>query len=273
MRTKIAWTDYSFNPWWGCVRVSPGCERCYAESFAKRTGNAVWGAQAPRRFFGDKHWAEPYKWNLAAFRAGIQAKVFCASMADVFEVRSDPARQAELNFQRERLWAVIDTTPSLVWQLLTKRPENILTLVPTAWLKGFPPNVWIGTTVENQKSADTRIMPLLSVPARVRFLSMEPLLEAVDIRAFLGAWPRSKWVIVGGESGPGARPFKLDWAHDVVGQCKAVGVAVFVKQLGAQPWPTVSGTELPPPMRLQDRKGGDWDEWPEDLRVREFPAP
>lgn len=115
--TEIAWTDATFNPWWGCVRVSPGCENCYAESFAKRTGNAVWGVQAPRRFFPDKHWSEPRKWNAAAEKAGIRKRVFCASMADAFE------RREELDPWRAKLFALIEETPWLDWQLLTKRPE------------------------------------------------------------------------------------------------------------------------------------------------------
>ncbi|HEY2512934.1 MAG TPA: DUF5131 family protein, partial [Polyangiaceae bacterium] len=114
--SKIQWTDHTFNPWWGCQRVSPGCEHCYAEAFAKRTGHGVWGPTAQRRFFGEAHWKEPLKWNEAAKRSGQRARVFCASMADVFEDRW------ELEPHRARLAGLIRVTPHLDWLLLTKRP-------------------------------------------------------------------------------------------------------------------------------------------------------
>jgi len=193
--TAISWTDHTFNPWWGCERVSPGCQHCYAEAFAKRTGNHVWGKQADRRFFGDKHWAEPPKWNAAAELAGRPALVFCASMADVFEDRPD------LEHERERLFDLIARTPHLIWQLLTKRPQNITRMVPTEWVTDvdigtldepelrlpsqWPANVWIGTTVEDQQRARERIPRLLEVPAPVRFLSCEPLLGLVDLNPWL----------------------------------------------------------------------------------------
>ena len=174
-RTAIAWTDHTFNPWWGCERVSPGCQNCYAEAFAKRTGHDVWGKNAGRRFFGDKHWAEPLKWNAAAEAAGEPALVFCSSMADVFEDRP------ELVPHRERLWELIEATPHLIWQLLTKRPWNARVLTRFRYFHGLPDNVWIGTTVEDQQRADERIPHLLDIPARVRFLSCEPLLGPVEL--------------------------------------------------------------------------------------------
>src|SRR5690348_736847 len=188
--TKIQWTDHSFNPWWGCTRVSPGCEHCYAEAFAKRTGLG-WGVAAERRFFGDKHWNEPRRWNAAAEKEGRRHRVFCASMADVFEDRP------ELAPWRERLWDLIDETPWLDWQLLTKRPENVNRLVTPAWHTGaWPENVWLGTTVEDQRRAEERIPELLNCAAKVRFLSCEPLLGPVDLDL-----DGIQWVIVGGESG------------------------------------------------------------------------
>jgi hypothetical protein len=128
--TGIAWTDATFNPWWGCQRVSPGCEHCYAEAQAKRYGHAVWGPESTtaRRFFGDKHWNEPRKWNADARAKFEVRRVFCASMADVFEDNRD------LDGWRDRLWDLIEATPSLNWQLLTKRPENIARLIRPAWL-------------------------------------------------------------------------------------------------------------------------------------------
>ena len=142
--SSIEWTDHTFNPWWGCVRVSPGCQNCYAETWAKRVGADVWGAGADRRFFGEKHWQEPVKWNRTASESSPRKRVFCASMADVFELRTD------LDTARQQLWKLIIETSNLDWLLLTKRPENIRSMAPwTVW----PDNVWIGTTVEDQPRA------------------------------------------------------------------------------------------------------------------------
>lgn len=296
--TSIAWTDHTFNPWWGCARVSPGCENCYAETFAKRTGNAVWGVNAPRRFFGLKHWTEPRKWNAKAEREGRRARVFCASMADVFE-RLDGDVGAMLEAERAQLWTMIESTPSLDWLLLTKRPENVSALLPPSWLERPRPNVWLGTTTEDRRRANERVPILLATPAAIRFVSAEPLLGPVNFCAV----PDNKlrpceysarytpladldWVIVGGESGAGARPFALEWARQIVEMCAEAKTACFVKQLGARPVegaaPTgnvrtnpatgkrqleMAGTALV----LHERKGDDPDEWPADLRVREFP--
>jgi protein gp37 len=256
VETAIGWTDHTFNPWWGCVRVSPGCNHCYAETFAKRTGNDVWGKSADRRRFGDKHWNEPVKWNRKAEQDGVRRRVFCASMADVFEDRADHEED------RERLWELIEATPHLDWQLLTKRPENVLDMVPADWLggveewSGWPGNVWIGTTVEDQQRADERIPFLVNIPAPVRFLSCEPLLDSVWLGEALGyergrsgyrdldgywheeepdGWdPQIDWVIVGGESGPKHRPLDLDWARFLREQCDAAGVPFFFKQVGGR---------------------------------------
>lgn len=263
-QSKIEWTHHTFNPWWGCVRVSPGCEKCYAEAFSKRTGNAVWGVQAPRRFFGDKHWNEPNRRNERCAKAGARERVFCASMADVFEDRPD------LVPHRDRLWRTIGATPWLDWLLLTKRPENVDRLGHDVLGR-----CWLGTTAEDQRRADERIPLLLQCPAAVRFVSAEPLLGPVDFRNMLvdsqssanvltGRWtgdditkicPRVDWVIVGSESGPGARPMARDWARSVVDQCTDSGCAVFTKQI-ANPF---------------DRKGGDPLHWPAGNWPREFP--
>ena len=271
--TEIAWTDHTFNPCWGCQRVSPGCERCYAETFAKRTGHNVWGPSAEYRRFGDKHWNEPLKWNRDAGSEGVRRRVFCASMADVFDLRG-PVED------RARLWKLIIETPHLDWLLLTKRPQNIAELAPAPWVtKGFPPNVWLGTTVEDQKRAEERIPVLLDIPAAVRFLSCEPLLGPINVGSYLGnggdVWPSHlDWVICGGESGPGARPFALEWAERLLNQCAAAGVPFFMKQLGAftvsEQRTTLEG-EWAWRAGLKDRKGGDPAEWPEELRVRQFP--
>ncbi len=270
--TEIAWTDHTFNPWWGCQRVSPGCEHCYAESFSKRVGLKVWGPQTERRFFGAKHWAEPLKWNKAAERDGVRRRVFCASMADVFEDRPD------LEAPRHDLWDLILSTPHLDWQLLTKRPENVARM--TAHWPTLPRNIWVGTTAENQEYYDKRWGHFTGIHALTTFVSYEPALGplvlncggcgndygahmAPDRGGCSGLFP--DWVIVGGESGNGARPFNPTWAKDILRQCEGTGIAVFVKQLGANVL-DFAGV-------VKDRKGGDMAEWPEDLRMRAFPPP
>ncbi len=224
--SHIEWTHHTFNPWWGCTKVSPACENCYAEQWAKRMGHQIWGAAATRRFFSDAHWDEPLVWNEEAGLARRRERVFCASMADVFE------RRAELNGQRERLWAVIERTPWLDWLLLTKRPQNIENMVP--WKKNWPANVWLGTTVENQTFTEKRLPFLLKNPASVRFLSCEPLLGPLDLRPWFkkkGLYPID-WVIAGGESGPSSRPMHPDWAASILHQCQKSKVAFHFKQWG-----------------------------------------
>lgn len=257
--SDIQWTDHTFNPWEGCQRVSPGCENCYAEArnarFHPRAdgGPSHWGPSAQRLMRSPAYWKQPEKWNREAKRDGVRRRVFCASLADVFEDRP------ELVDTRARLFQLIEECDGLDWLLLTKRPQNMLRLA-SVWGDEWPSNVWAGTTVEDQRRADERIRELASVPAVVRFLSCEPLIEAVDL-----ARPDVDWVIVGGESGRGARPFHVEWAADIVKSCRAVGAAPFVKQMGARPF---DGARM---LSLRDSHGGDWDEWPAELRVREFP--
>lgn len=196
-------------------------------------------------------WAEPLRWNQAAEAAGERRKVFCASMADVFEDRRD------LDAERERLWGVIAATPHLTWQLLTKRPENVVRLSPWGY-DAWPVNVWLGTTVEDQKRANERIPFLADLGAEVRFLSCEPLLGAVDlyeagglrynhgsegyrdldgrwVEGWSGGWENVvEWVIVGGESGPKHRPLDLDAARSLRDQCQTAGVPFFFKQVGGR---------------------------------------
>ncbi len=219
--SRIEWTTHTFNPWWGCVKVSPACKHCYAEAWAKRVGQQVWGIKAERRFFGDKHWAEPLKWDAEAARSGTRARVFCASMADVYEDRRD------LDDARVQLWALIHATPNLDWLLLTKRPENVMRLSP--WGEAWPPNVWLGTTVDDQEWAEERLPELARIPAAVRFISAEPLLGPIDIRPWAHA---IDWVITGGESGPKARPSSPSWFRDLMNQCMASGIAFHFKQWG-----------------------------------------
>lgn len=246
--SSIEWTDHTFNPWWGCEKVSPACDRCYAETFSKRTGNAVWGKDAPRRFFGDKHWNEPLKWEKLAAAAGKPALVFCASMADVLEDRKD------LEPHRARLWSLIEATPHLRWLLLTKRPENYGKMLPDKWLAHMPANIWAGATAENDRRFHERMFYLADLPAAVRWISYEPALE--DVTEAFDEWHNwIDWIIVGGESGAGFREMPMAWADGLLRACKKHGVAYFMKQLGGFP-----------------DKRHNIAEFPEELRVREFPV-
>ena len=227
--SAIEWTHHTFNPWWGCAKVSTACEHCYAESWAKRVGHSVWGRGASRRFFGDRHWSEPLQWNREAAAEGIRKRVFCASMGDVFEPRKD------LEGQRERLWDVIARTERLDWLLVTNRPWHVLSMVP--WKGNWPDNVWLGVTVENQRCAERRIPLLVQVPAHTRFLSCEPLLGNVDLSRWVQLSQRGEcypvdWVIAGGESGPLARPLNPEWARSLRDQCIKGGIAFHFKQWG-----------------------------------------
>jgi protein gp37 len=261
--TTIEWADFTFNPWTGCTKVSPGCDHCYAEGWAKRSGHVQWGPHAARRRTAAATWQAPLKWNLAAAQAGRRARVFCASLADVFD--NHPSILSEW---RADLWALIAATPNLDWLLLTKRVHHIEMRLPLMWRDGWP-NVWLGTTVENQTEANRRIPYLLATPARVRFLSCEPLLGPVDldmiltpemgIHALSGIFsdgcgpsgfsegPGIDWVICGGESGPGARPMHPDWARSLRDQCardnvfSSDSVPFFFKQWGE--WAPVELTE------------------------------
>jgi protein gp37 len=272
--TTIAWCDHTFNPWWGCTNVSLGCVNCYAHTWSKRTGFDLWGAKGDRRTFSEKHWREPLAWNAAAQRAGERRRVFCASMADVFE--DHPALPPE----RAKLWPLIEATPWLDWLLLTKRIENVSGMVP--WGDNWPENVWMGTSVENQEWADRRIPILLDLPATVRFLSCEPLIGPVDLGHFLepgyetqgGDWtetPSVDWVIAGGESGGHARRMAPEWARSLRDQCRPRdlpyrfdGVPFLFKQTGAV---------LAREWKLLDAKGEDMAEWPVDLQIRQWPDP
>lgn len=269
--TLIEWATHTFNPWWGCMKVSPACDHCYAERDAKRfaAGRVLWGVSSERRVFGDKHWAGPINWNDAAEASAKKRaayglpeerpRVFCASMGDWLDLDGPIAEFV-------RLLDTIRRTPYLDWLLLTKRIGNFfkrlqdaLTSTVTmavdlvkwirAWLDGQPPaNVWLGATVVNQEEADRDIPKLMRVPAHVRFLSIEPMTEAVDLSPWLdiyqfdeGApWSRRNvgvvseldWVIAGGESGPEARPSHPDWFRSLRDQCAAAGVPFLFKQWG-----------------------------------------
>jgi protein gp37 len=218
-KTIIAWTDHTFNIAWGCTKVSPGCKNCYADTLSARYGQSVWGPGNPRRVFGEKHWAEPLKWEREARKEGRRHRVFCSSMCDNFE--DHPTITAE----RAKLWPLIRATPHLDWQLLTKRPERILNGLPADWGKDGYPNVWLGTSIENNDYVG-RADSLACVPAAVHFVSYEPALGPLDRLDLDGI----EWVIYGGESGPGWRPEDKQWARDMRRRCDEAGVAFFHKQ-------------------------------------------
>jgi protein gp37 len=246
-KTKIAWCDHTFNPWYGCRKIGAGCAHCYAEEWARRFGMVTWGRGAPRKRSSAAVWKKPLAWNAEAKRLGVRRRVFCASLADVF----DEAAPGEW---RADLFALIRQTPNLDWLLLTKRifaAQNILlnAYPPAKPRKEWPPvldltwleNVWLGISISNQEEADRDIPKLMEIPARKLFLSCEPLLGPINLNHACqkykhgitrGLLRQLDWVIVGGESGPMARPMAARWARSIRDQCAAANVPFFFKQWG-----------------------------------------
>lgn len=297
--TNIEWADHTWNPWRGCTKVSQGCANCYAETWARRNPAVFgqWGKGAPRVLA--KNWGDPVRWNRFATcncgtlridmrMPGVTGCPVCNSLFR--RPRVFPSFCDWLDEEVPAAWlaqflALINLTPNIDWLLLTKRPENWRERIDAAalastpfhqrwlveWLNGTPPgNVWFGVSVEDQTRADERIPLLMEIPARLRWLSVEPLIGQVDFRRVPGfnragsagvEMLRNFWVVVGGESGHGARPCRVEWIRTIADACRAAGVPVFVKQLGSRP-------DLAP---IQHPKGGDPAEWPHDLAVREFP--
>lgn len=224
--SKIEWTDHTFNPWVGCTNISPGCDHCYAESWSKRSGLVKWG-NSPRRRTSEAYWRAPIKWNAEAAgfaaRHGRRQRVFCASLADVFDNKA-------MKVWRSDLFGLIAATPSIDWLLLTKRPQNILKMLPPNWPEGGMQNVWLGITAENQRHFDQRWPLLAAVPAAIRFVSYEPAIGPLRLH---NGMPQPDWLISGGESGHCARPMNPQWARDVIRDCERFGVSAFHKQWGA----------------------------------------
>jgi protein gp37 len=272
--SKIAWTDHTFNPWVGCEKVSAGCAHCYAEALMDtQYGKVEWGPNGTRIRTAAANWKKPLKWNREAAALGVRRKVFCASLADVFEARP------ELDAWRDDLFEMIEATPHLDWLLLTKRPAYAREWLDRYYetlshdsvggevygLREPLPNVWLGTSIENQETADARIPRLMGCHAALRFLSCEPLLAPIWFHwephpgmatmAEIERWEKSRvdWVIVGGESGRGFRACEPEWILRIVEQCEAAGVPVFVKQ-DSGPKPGQQG-------RISD-----------ELFIQEFPA-
>lgn len=266
--TKIEWVasqypdgtwgpGHTWNPWRGCEKVSEGCTNCYAETMSHRNPAVLgeWGPDGTRAMASEDYWRLPFKWDRLAAAEGRRHRVFSLSLGDWLEDRP------ELIAPRDRLLSTIDHTPHLDWLLLTKRPEGWdARMCESAraynkvardqgsdnlairWLRGHAPsNVWLGVSAENQEMADLRVPLLLQIPAAVRFVSAEPLLGPVNLRDYLADfdlsrgthWGNLDWLIVGGESGPHARPMDPRWALALRDQCQVAGVAFFFKQWGA----------------------------------------
>lgn len=255
-KTGISWCNHTFNPWWGCEKISLGCQNCYAEKMAIRWGfNKLWSREN-RRTFGQNHWDEPLEWNKEAKKQNVTLRVFCGSMCDIFELR----RSADLDLYRARVFDLIRLTPNLEWLLLTKRPENINGMISMEWTTKPPSNVRIGITCENQEMADKRIPILLDSWGGKNFVSVEPMLSNINFWEFsrceetfgplydhrgtydfyqtLG-FPKGsvkivngiEWIIAGCESGPNARPCNIDWVRGLRDECQDAGVPFFLKQM------------------------------------------
>jgi protein gp37 len=229
--TDISWTDSTFNPWIGCQHVSPGCDFCYAEAqnaFRKWTADGAWGPHAERRRTSAATWSNPRRWNAEArtfARAhGRRRRVFCASLADVFDNQAPKAWRADL-------FRLIRETPDLNWQILSKRPQNIVRMLPPDWGDGYR-NVWLGITAEDEERYRQRWPVLERIPAAVRFVSYEPAIAPLGPIGIGSAGRLPDWIISGGESGAHARVMHPAWARHVRDQCRALGIAFFHKQWG-----------------------------------------
>lgn len=221
-QTNISWTDNSFNPWWGCTKIAPGCDNCYAATFDHRLGGDYWNPHQKPRRTGPKNWKKVVEWNEEAEESGNRTKVFCGSMMDWCDKDAPPGA-------REDLFQLIKNTPHLDWQLLTKRATLIEKNLPNDWGNGYP-NVWLGVTCENRRHGYPRIEALQKIPAAIRFISAEPLLEDLpDIDQHLTG---INWIIIGGESGAGYRPMNKLWARRLLVNANAENVPVWFKQWG-----------------------------------------
>jgi len=226
--SKIEWTDHTFNPWIGCQKVSAGCDNCYAETLMdKRYSKVKWGPHGERKRTSVANWKLPLRWAKAAKAAGRRPRVFCSSLADVFDNQVDPSWRIDL-------FDLIGETEELDWLLLTKRPENIGKMLPTNWNVADYHNVWLGTTCEDQPNYDRRWPILSKIPAAIHFISYEPAIGPLRINGALVP----DWLICGGESGHGARMMDPNWAAAIKSDCARVGTSFFMKQMtGKKPIP------------------------------------
>ena len=307
--TKIQWCHHTWNPWQGCIKVSSGCTNCYMYTDKKRYGQdpaVVVRSKRPtfrRPLRGGAGWGNVKEYNWVSGE-----RVFVCSWSDFFIEQADP--------WRTEAWDIIRERKDLTFIILTKRPERIRECLPDDWGDGWP-HVWLGVSVEDQAAANKRIPPLLRTLATVRFLSVEPLLGPVDLNEWMPEWTcytcghagdstddehcpgcgtqsgdgfghaendpdfvGIDWIIVGAESGPGARPCDLVWMQQIVKQCRAADVSVFVKQIGSNPVMSGGTIKMADGKRKElgtrgvikgNYKGDDMEYWPQDLRVREFP--
>jgi protein gp37 len=253
--SKIEWCDHTFNPWIGCQKVSPGCDHCYAEAMMdKRYGRVKWGPHGERKRTSEDNWKKPLAWAKRA--NGHRPRVFCASLADWLDNRVPREWRSDLG-------RLIGATPELDWLLLTKRPENYEKLAP--WrLDKIPANVWLGVTCEDQPHYERRwaILSRPRISATFKFVSYEPALGPLTLQHQPGERVPD-WIICGGESGSGARRMKPKWVRALRDECADLSIAFFMKQIGSNHdrWPAnIRG------------KGDDMSEWPEALRVRQFPS-
>lgn len=240
-QTNIAWCDKTFNPWVGCTKVSPACDNCYAENWAKRAGDVTWGAE--RRRTSVANWKLPLKWDREAKEKGIRYKVFCASLADVFDNKVPVSWRMDL-------FELIAQTTNIDWLILTKRIGNVQGMASGdgQMFNVIFNKVWLGITICNQEEADRDIPKLIDIPAKLRFLSIEPMLTPVDLkfmsRSFgfpehisyddvcYGMRQGIHWVIVGGETGANARPLYPHWVWSIKEQCRKANIPFFFKQWG-----------------------------------------
>lgn len=285
--SKIEWTDHTFSPWRGCTKIAEGCRFCYADAMSARNPGTlgVWGPNGKRVVAAESYWKLPLKWDRQAAKDGVRRKVFCGSLMDIFEDWTGPMHDVSGNVRRfcsatrgeenvrpetmqdvrNRVFETIDRTPHLLYLCLTKRPENALRMIPlspagrenldngnptigpnAAFHLLWRPNVWSGYSIAERKDLE-KLHHLRAIPAAVRFLSIEPLIEDLGTLDLTGIG----WVIVGGESGPNARPMHPDWVRSIRDQCLAAGVLFFMKQMGGKRKP--------------------FDPIPDDLMIREFP--
>lgn len=263
--SKIEWTDHTVNLWWGCSKVRTGCKNCYAENLSNRFGDNVWGEKAPRKRIKSA-FKDLSKYQKQGEKEGRMIRVFVGSMMDIFEDSKSLMNPDEKNNYlttsqlRLSLFYKINRGlyPNITFLFLTKRPENILDMIPLEWIGNFPENVWFGISVSDQKTYDELqnleinylgsgqlLWELKNWHSANIFLSIEPQVEEIDLRQH--ALTKPDWIIQGGESGPNKRPFDVEWGRSMRDQCRALGIPYFFKQID----------------KIQPI--------PKDLEIREFP--
>lgn len=253
-QTGIEWTDSTFNGWIGCTEVTPACDNCYARVLAERYGWAYWGDDNPRKLTADSNWRKPLGWDKQAKADGRMHKVFAFSLSDVFDVKVPEAWLT-------RFFGLMHQTTNTHWQVLTKRAA-----MPKRYAGQYPADkVWLGTSLGNDDDMPMA-RKIAEAPALLHWVSYEPAIGPLSVQDLPEA---IKWLVIGGESGKNARPFRVEWAIDSIKEAKDFGVDVFMKQVGSNAY--YRGSRL----KLNDFHGKDMSEWPQALlnvAVREFPV-